>query len=199
METTKLALVALFPNFEEIEALSAVDVLRRGNVNVTMVSVTEDIFCTGSHGIKVQADCLLSSFDTTQHIDAVICPGGPGWVTLPNCEGLRSLIQSQAQAGRITAAICAAPVVLGRWGVLEGRKATCYPALRDELVPHCRAFLDAPVVRDGHILTSRGPGTSMAFALEVLASLQGTDVARKVHEEMVHNLVSPPPQGPPSE
>ncbi len=165
--------VFLAEGFEEIEALAVVDILRRLNLAVQTVSITDSLQVSGSHGIPVLADITLSTADT-HSAQALVLPGGlPGADNLQACAALKTALQTAAKDGRIVAAICAAPKVLGAFGVLNGKSATCYPGFESELIG-ATPKVDR-VVRDGNIITSKGPGTAFDFAF-ALAEALGADV-----------------------
>ena len=175
-----MAKVAVFlaDGFEEIEALTPVDILRRGGVDVTTVSIMGRNDINGSHGIIVQADMLLEH-ENLDKVDMLILPGGKlGTQNLEACEILKEKIREFDAQGKYVAAICAAPTILGRMGILNGRKATCYGGMEGEL-SGADTCAD-PVVVDGHIITSRGMGTSMQFALKLLEIFSDKDTADKM-------------------
>lgn len=161
--------VFLAEGFEEIEALTVVDVLRRAGVSVKTVSITSSPRVKGAHGVIVNADVI---FDTTlfQHPAWIILPGGmPGAENLYNFAPLEGVLRSQFNSadGRI-AAICAAPaVVLGQLGLLKGRKATCYPGFENLL--EGAHYVDSPVVADGKFVLANGPANAMAWALKIVS------------------------------
>lgn len=179
--TEKKVLVPLAPGFEEIEAVTIIDVLRRAGAAVTTAGLV-DIAVEGAHGIRVEADTVLSVVD--QDWDAIVLPGGlPGAHHLRDCDELMPLLQSNHEAGRLVAAVCAAPIALEAAGVLKGKKATCYPGFEDQLVsaePQAET-----VVKDGGVITSRGPGTSLVFALAVVRELLGADKAEALEKGML--------------
>ena len=155
--------------FEEIEGLTVVDLLRRAQIDCRIVSMNETKLVTGSHGIAVQADLLFDAA-VLEDGDMFVLPGGmPGTNHLMAHEGLRALLTSPQAADRYIAAICAAPSVLGQFGLLKGKKATCYPGFEAKLTG-AEALTDGVVV-DGRIITSRGLGTAIDFALELTALL----------------------------
>lgn len=176
----------LADGFEEIEALATVDILRRAGMNVTTVSIGESALATGAHGVAVQADAVFAS---TDFADAawLICPGGmPGASNLRNCEGLCSLLQAHAAAGSRLAAICAAPaVVFASLGLLEGRRATCYPGFEDVCVSGGADMQAQRVVVDGNIITANGPGSAIPFALAIVEHTLGAAAARQVAAGML--------------
>jgi 4-methyl-5(b-hydroxyethyl)-thiazole monophosphate biosynthesis len=165
------ALVLLAEGFEEIEAVTIVDVLRRGDVAVTTASLSER-YVRGSHAIVIESDTLLSQVQVDDY-DALVLPGGPASKTLREDARAQGAIQRAAAAGKLVAAVCAAPTALEAAGLLSGRRATAYPG---SALPSAH-LVDAPVVEDGNIVTGRGPGASMAFALALVARLRGPEIA----------------------
>ncbi len=173
------ALVLLADGFEEIEAVTIVDVLRRGEVTVTTASLSGK-HVRGSHAIVVESDVLLSAINVDD-FDALVLPGGPASKTLREDARAQAAIKQAAAAGKLVAAVCAAPTALEAAGLLEGKRATAYPG---SALPSAR-FVEEPVVEDGNIVTSRGPGTSMAFALKLVERLSGADVAKTTAERLL--------------
>ena len=173
-------LIFLTDGFEEIEALAAIDILRRGDVNVKSVSLTGSKSVTGGHGISVGADCL---FEEANFSDAamLIIPGGT--VRFNEHDGLKREVLAFAESGKPVAAICAAPMVFGGLGLLRGRKATCYPGYEKYL--DGAQFVDSPVVTDGNITTGRAAGLAFDFALALLAQLKGRATADEVAQKML--------------
>lgn len=174
--------VLLADGFEEIEAVTIVDVLRRADVQVRTLAL-KDKTVRGAHGIAMQADGLLDQ-EQSKEWDLVVLPGGqPGANTLRDDPRVASFIERQLGQGRKVAAICAAPIALGAHGMLRGREATCYPGFEDQL-RGAKLTLD-PVVVDHDITTSRGPGTAMAFALNLVEQLKGKSQADSVRKGML--------------
>ncbi|HSQ68926.1 MAG TPA: DJ-1 family glyoxalase III [Steroidobacteraceae bacterium] len=176
-------IVPLAEGFEEIEAITVIDLLRRAGIEVrTAALVSRRV--TGSHGIAVEADGLLEDL---QHetFDMIVLPGGmPGADNLKNDPRVLSLLRSSDQQGRYVAAICAAPGVLAHAGLLEGRTATSFPGfLSTESAPGI-SLSDAPVVSDGRLVTSRGPGTAMDFALALVELLEGRRARLEVESRL---------------
>ena len=161
--------------FEEIEALTAVDVLRRAGRNVQIVSVTPDEIVVGAHNVSVLCDINFDNCDFFD-VDMLVLPGGlPGATNLAEHEGLNRLLADCAAKGKFIAAICAAPMVLGKQGLLKGKKATCYPGFEQHLEgAECTGEM---VVRDGNIITGKGPGASTEFALALVEALDGKNKA----------------------
>ena len=179
----KTALVILAEGFEEVEAVVPVDVLRRAGVRVTIAGVT-DLRVKGSRMIGLAADILLK--DLVDLPDAVILPGGlPGATNLAKSEEVSKLVKKMNVAGKIVAAICAAPAaVLAPLGILDGKKATCYPGCEADFSKKTVHSKDRVVV-DGNIITSQGPGTALEFALAIAVRLAGQDMADNVRDKML--------------
>lgn len=166
--------------FEEIEALTVVDVLRRAGVVCQLCAVINADYLTGSHNITVKADCKLEDMGTPEEMatayDAVILPGGmPGSENLKKHDGVIAVLQAFAAAGKITAAICAAPIALERAGLLAGKKCTVYPGCLPESDAYC--LTDAPVEHDGNVITGKAPAAALAFAYELVGTLVGEEAA----------------------
>lgn len=175
--------IFLADGFEEIEALTVVDLLRRAGIQIDMVSVTGKKEVTGAHQISVKADVLFEETDFSGQ-DMLVLPGGmPGTDHLREHEGLTELLKQFYKEGRFVAAICAAPSVLGGLGFLEGRKACCYPSFEEKLIGAEVVF--TPVVRDGTVITSRGLGTAIEFAKELIAALYGREKAEEVGKSII--------------
>ena len=178
-----MILVHLAKGFEEVEALTAVDIMRRVDLDAYLVSMGDDICVEGSHKITVKADFMFDEIDYTK-CEMIVLPGGlPGAHNLRDHEGLRKEILKFAEEGKGLAAICAAPLVFGDLGILEGKKATIYPGMEDELKG--AENLDFPVVRDMNIITSQGPATAMKFALALVSYFKGKDVADQLEEDLI--------------
>lgn len=158
--------VILANGFEEIEALTVVDVLRRANITCHMVGFEDKV--TGSHAIQVQADHVFNG--DLSNYDVIVLPGGmPGAAHLRDNESLISELQKFEQVGKKVAAICAAPIALNRAGILEGRNFTCYDGVQEQIVDG--NYQKETVVVDGNIITSRGPATALAFAYHLVETL----------------------------
>ncbi len=168
--------------FEEIEALTCVDVLKRAGVNVTMVATSGEIV-HGAHDVPVICDKDIDSCDFFD-ADMLLLPGGmPGTTNLAENEAVCRALTSGAERGISIAAICAAPMVLGKLGLLKGRKATCYPGF-EKYLDGCE-YTGAAVQEDGGIITGKGPGVSLEFALAVAKALVGKDKVHEVRESMM--------------
>jgi DJ-1 family protein len=170
--------IFLANGYEEIEGLTVVDLLRRAGIEVLMVSVTGDLFVTGSHQIVTKADALFEEIDYSD-ADMLVLPGGmPGTNNLQNHKGLDMLLREFHQKDKKLAAICAAPKVLGSKGILKGIHATCYPGYEEELIG--AHPMNTAVVEDGNIITSKAMGTAIDFSLALIKNLVGQEAAIKV-------------------
>ncbi|MBQ7690766.1 MAG: DJ-1/PfpI family protein [Muribaculaceae bacterium] len=167
--------------FEEIEALSVVDILRRAGMAVETVSVHDRATVTGAHGVPVVADRLIADVPTTE--GWLILPGGmPGATNLLNCERLAEMLVEHGRKGLNLAAICASPsVVLAPLGLLNGRPATCYPGMEAEGV----MWNSQMVTCHDNIITGRGPAAAAHFALAIVRAELGDDVANGVAQGML--------------
>lgn len=173
----------LAEGFEEIEALAVVDILRRADVTVKTVSVHDSKQVTAAHGITVFADILLDEVDL-KRADMLVLPGGmPGTRNLAKSDKLIELIQEAERLDKYITAICAAPTVLAKAGVLKGKKAICYPGFENEL--EGAVIHDDLVVRDGKIITSKGPGTAMLFGYALVDILKGNLESDAIRKAMI--------------
>lgn len=168
------ALVPLANGFEEIEAVTVIDILRRAGVTVVVAGLEEGPV-TGSHGICVEPDAALDAA-LAEDYDMVVLPGGmPGADRLEDDPRVIRMLRSMAEKGRFTAAICAAPKVLAAAGLLDNRRATSYPGFLDAKQAAGLRVTESPVEQDDRVITSRGPGTAMDFALTLVENLIGRD------------------------
>ncbi len=170
--------------FEEIEMLTVVDLARRAGIACDIISASGNIEITGSHGICVTADLLFEEahFDS---YDALAIPGGmPGTKRLGAHEGVCGRLREAFDQGKLVAAICAAPTVLGKIGLLRGRKAICYPGMEDGLIGADVTY--ESVVRDGNIITSRGMGTAIDFGLAIVEYFKGPEASAALAEKIVY-------------
>lgn len=173
--------------FEEIEALTVVDVLRRGGVQCDICSTNEHNV-TGSHGIAISADVLINEVNFREY-DGIVLPGGmPGSENLKNNIKVIEIVKDFYMSGKLIGAICAAPIALEEAGILQGRKITSYPNVKDRL-GNC-IYTENPVEVDGNIITSRGPATSIAFALKLLEYLGQLEEVEALKEGMMVNFMS---------
>lgn len=169
-------LAVLAEGFEEIETITPIDILRRGGVTVVTAALADGIHVSGRSGIVLHADTTLTAVANTTH-DALFLPGGPGVKHLRADPRVRELVLRHHSAGKRLAAICAAPTVLHDAGLLQNRRFTAHASVASEL-PNLLA--GERVVTDGSLLTSRGAGTALDFALALLALLQDPDRAKEV-------------------
>lgn len=178
------AAVLFADGFEEIEAVAPVDILRRAGVETAMAGVggTE---VSGSHGIRLRADIPIEEL-RAESLDLLVLPGGmPGSKHLGVSAAARRAAETVLRKGGIVAAICAAPVyTLSAWGLLSGRRATCYPGMEDQFAKDV-VFSPDPVVRDGNVVTSRGAGTALDFSLALVAALFDDSTARELAAKVV--------------
>lgn len=172
---------------EEVELLAVVDVLLRGGQDVKLVSVNGKKEVVSAHRIKLQADYEFSQADLSDG-DVLFLPGGmPGTRNLGEHEGLKEALLKANQSGKRIAAICAAPSVLGKLGILEGKKATCFPGFEPELKGAC--FTGQGVITDGNISTARGLGYALDLGIELLKHLTDEDHARQIKEAIQYDQV----------
>ncbi len=161
--------------FEESEALVTVDMLRRGGLSVKMCAVDGSLSVTGAHNITVTCDCLLSETDCSDATMLVLPGGLPGVTNLGKSVKLRAIFERGEKNGAVLGAICAAPSLLGAWGLLSGKRAVCYPGFEGELTG--AVYTDTPVVTDGKIVTSKAAGTVYDFAFALLRAIGADDKA----------------------
>lgn len=174
-------ITVLAQGFEETEAVTFIDLLRRAGVTVTVFGL-DSREVTGSHNITITTDMLFKDF--SRPFDGIVLPGGmPGTKNLANSAPLLDLIRASHKRGGLCAAICAAPTVLAKAGILSGYKAACYPGCEKEL--HGAVYVEQEVVRDRNIVTSRGVGTAIPFALELISYCVNSEAALKVRKSIV--------------
>lgn len=180
----KKALIFLAEGYEEVEAMTPVDLLRRAGVEVIIVSADNKSAVKGAHSIEIGADKGIDDVDVTA-VDLVILPGGmPGTKNLDKNEKVIAAVNTANDAGKYIGAICAAPSVLGHMGLLEGKKATCYPGFENELTG--ADFVEEEVVADGNIITSRGVGTAIAFSLKLIEVLTDAGKAQEIAKSIIY-------------
>jgi 4-methyl-5(b-hydroxyethyl)-thiazole monophosphate biosynthesis len=181
----------LATGFEETELVAVVDVLRRAGMEVLLVGLElpdsrGQRWVSGAHGIQILADVGLAEL-RPEGMDLLFLPGGnPGAQNLKKVTGLRTLFAAQLEAGKWVAAICAAPTILGGWGMLAGRRATCYPGMEKELGEGAIAVAD-PVVIDGRIVTSRGVGASLDLGLALVRCMISPEAALRMSQTIVYS------------
>jgi len=171
--------VLLAEGFEEIEALAPVDLMRRAGLTVITVAVGEGSVVTGAHGISVATDAHINDIEDCEEAELLMLPGGmPGTSNLNASAAVHRLIDSALYGGKRVAAICAAPMILGQKGLLDGKSATCYPGFEEHL--RGAASVGGRVVTDGLITTAKGAGVAVEFALELIALLCGKEKAENI-------------------
>ena len=162
--------------FEEIEAITTIDLLRRAGIQLTTVSVVEHELVSGAHNIAVKADAIFENVDFSD-AEMLILPGGA--THLIDKKELCELLIEHNKQDKLIAAICAAPSVLGQLGILEGKKATCYPGFESYLG---ESYIGSLVVESKNVITAKGPGLSADFAFRIIEALLGSDVADQVYD-----------------
>eukprot|EP00638_Chattonella_subsalsa_P005419 CAMPEP_0117761176 /NCGR_PEP_ID=MMETSP0947-20121206/17111_1 /TAXON_ID=44440 /ORGANISM="Chattonella subsalsa, Strain CCMP2191" /LENGTH=216 /DNA_ID=CAMNT_0005582091 /DNA_START=71 /DNA_END=721 /DNA_ORIENTATION=- len=180
----KKVLVPVADGTEEIEAVTVIDTLVRAGAEVTVASVAPQLQVTCSRGVKLVADVPIAEAAGVEY-DAIVCPGGmPGATNLKEDTTLTTMLTAQNQAGRVVAAICAAPaVVLQSHGLISGKSATCYPA--DAFKGAIENYSEDIVVVDGNLVTSQGPATALAFSLKLVEVLYGEDKSNELKQQML--------------
>ena len=178
-----MVFLLLADGFEETEALCTLDLLRRAELDVTTVSVAKKEV-TGSHGITVIADKLYSDIFDIDSLECVVLPGGmPGTLNLDKSEFVDGIINYAVAKNILVAAICAAPSILGRRNLLKDKSACCYPGFEDLLVG--ANVINDTVVKDGNIITAKGAGVSINFALKIIETLKDKHSADKVKDSII--------------
>ena len=178
----KKAAIFMADGCEEIEGLTVVDILRRAGIEIHMVSIKDNKEITGSHNIVFMADRTFKDMDSDY--DAYICPGGKkGTENLLKCDDVKQKLIKGCSGGKLIAAVCAAPTVLGNAGILKDKKATCYPGFEEKL--YCKEFSEDRVVKDGNVITSRGMGTSIEFALAIIEYLLDKEAAEAISHGII--------------
>lgn len=181
----KTAVILLAPGFEEIESITVIDILRRAGVQLTVAGTVEGTII-GSRKMKMLADCSVTQI-LNDPFDLLVLPGGqPGTDHLADDPRVKTLLEAMIIRGGFIAAICAAPTILSAYGFLNGKRATSHPIVQSKM-KNCH-YSDDAVVVDGTFITSRSPGTAMAFAFELVKQLMGTDRAKVVNKGVLAQL-----------
>ena len=176
-------LFLLADGFEETEFVTPFDYLQRAGIDVALASVSGNTEVVGAHGLAIATDFALSGADTAA-FDGILLPGGgPGVMNLKASAEVANVIHEFNDKGKWIFAICAAPLVLSKAGILTNKTVTCFPGCEGELV--CKKFVEDRVVVDGHIVTSRGAGTAEEFAFECIAQLGGRELSEKIRKQVV--------------
>ena len=172
------------PGLEEIEGLTVVDLMRRADIPISIVSIGDSLEITGAHGIRITADSRFVDMDFSG-TEMLVLPGGaPGTCNLNACEPLKALLRDFYDKGKYIGAICAAPMILGHLGFLKGRKATCYPGFEKDLIGAVHVTDEAVI--DGHIITSRGLGTAIEFAASLISLLTDEATAEDIKKSVMY-------------
>lgn len=181
-------LVLLAEGFEEVEALTPVDYLRRIGIDVIMVSITQDLKVKGSHGIEVLANKTIDDIQGIINYRGIIIPGGmPGASNLRDNEKVIELVQNFNDESKMVAAICAGPIVLQRAGIINNKKVTSYPGFESELKDSI--YKKDIVVQDGNIITARGPAAAVYFSIKIAEHLKGEEKGKEIKKAILLDLV----------
>lgn len=176
--------VFLATGFEDIEAIAPVDIMRRAGLEVQTVSITGERVVTSAHGVGITSDILLSDVDFSG-AEMLVLPGGlPGSTNLDACQPLTAAIKRHFEAGGAIAAICAAPLVFGHLGLLQGRRATCYPGVEGELKG--ATYTAAIVEQDGNIITGKGPAAAFEFGYTIVDFFLGESASMPLRQGMIY-------------
>ena len=180
--------VILADGFEEIEALTAVDLLRRAQIYVDTVSITEEYTVHGAHGINVQTEDLFEEVNFVES-DMIVLPGGmPGTLNLDAHSGVRRVVKDFFEEGKYIGAICAGPTVLANLGLLKGKRITCHPTVEQDI--QGAVITKVPVTVDNNVITGRGAGAAVDFALKLIEVLAGSDKAKEIGEMIAYEKIS---------
>ena len=179
-----MVLLFLADGFEEIEALTQVDYLRRAGVDVVKVGLNGEYAC-GTRKIIVKADTVLEKDDYTSDVEMVILPGGLGGMNaMKSNEMVCSIVKKAESDGKYVTAICASPTIFAHLDMVKGKKCVCYPGMEDELIAAGGIYVNEPVVTDGKIITARAAGASEEFSFELIKVLKGEEVAENVRKSI---------------
>lgn len=175
--------VFIADGFEEIEVMTIIDILRRADIDTKLVSV-DGYEVVGAHGVRILADIHIGVIDE-DNMEMLVLPGGmPGTTNLENSIELIELIERSNQSNVLIAAICAAPMILGKLKLLEGKKATCYPGFEEYLIG--AEIVGRKVIKDKNIITSRGPGTASDFAFKIVEMIKNKEISNQLKEGMLY-------------
>lgn len=177
--------VFLADGFEDIEALAPIDILRRGEVEVTTVSITGSDYVESAHGVRMKADAKFEDIANFDDADLLLLPGGmPGATNLARHDGVCAALTEQNEKGKYIGAICAAPMVLGKLGIVDGKRATCYPGFEKYLTG--AEYTAELYTIDGNIITGRGPAASLPYGYALLSLFAGRDDVKAIEEGMIY-------------
>lgn len=173
--------------FEEIEGLAPVDILRRGGVDIKTVSVTGSEFVETSHGVTIKADLRFEDVESFEDADMLMIPGGmPGSTNLNEHEGVRQALIAQHKAGKRVGAICAAPMVLASTGILDGKKATCYPGF-EQYFHASTEYTGTLFQEDGNVITGEGPAATLPYAYQILSYFVSKENVAALQDGMMYD------------
>ena len=173
--------------FEEIEGLAPVDILRRGGVEVKTVSITGSEWVETAHGITLKADLKFEDVASFEDADMLLLPGGmPGSTHLNEHEGVRQALIAQHKAGKRIGAICAAPMVLASTGILEGKKATCYPGF-EQYFGENTEYTTTLFQEDGNVITGEGPAATLPYAYKILSYFVSKETVAALQDGMMYD------------
>ncbi len=182
------ALVFLAPGFEEIETTTIIDVLRRGGIEVQVVSLKDEIV-EGAHSVKIVSDTIIDDIKLL-NFDVIIIPGGnPGFINLRNDSRVIELIKRAHISNKLVAAICAGPAVLSDAGILKNKYCTIYPGMEGELEKGQGKVKKELVVVDNNIITSQGPATALLFALKIVEKIIGKEMSESIRKKTLVHLL----------
>lgn len=179
----KRVLIPLIDGFEEIEAITCIDLLRRAGIQVVTAGIGKQE-ATGSHEVQLKTDAIFDRVKDDEY-DLILLPGGPGTKKLKDVADLQHRLRRQIEEGKPVAAICAAPTILAAAGLLDGKRAACFPSVEEEVQAGGATVEHEEVVRDGLLITSRGAGTAMPFALAVVERLAGASAAKDLAKAII--------------
>lgn len=185
----KKLLVYLAEGFEETEAVTVIDYVRRSGAKVVTSSITDNTKVKGAHDITIEADTTIDNLNLDE-VDAIYLPGGqPGATNLRDNEKVIETIQQLYNKEKLITAICAAPIVLDKAGVIKDKKITSFPTFKEKISNYKEYEDDKLVVEDGNVITSRGPATAIYIAMAIVERLQGKEKKEELKEETLQNLV----------
>ena len=174
--------VLLAEGFEEVEAVAVIDVLRRAQIETIVVGLSKEPV-PSARNVRIIPDVSIDEVKA-EELDMVILPGGLGGVEkLKQDKRVENLVKGMREKGKMIGAICAAPTALAKFGLLEGKKATVYPSLKEDIKP--AQYVDEKVVEDDKVITSQGPGTALLFGLSIVEKLLGREKAKEIAQKML--------------
>ena len=176
----------LATGFEEVEAITVVDYLRRVGIDIQTVSITDELLVKGSHAIKIMADKKISDINSIDGLEGIIIPGGlPGATNLRDNQRVIDFVKAAHEEKKLVAAICAGPIVPHKAGILKEKNITSYPGLEDQLKGSI--YMNTKVVRDNNIITAQGPYLAVDFAIEIVKYLLNEDIANELKKDILYD------------